>query len=119
MPALSMRLLTLACLLAAAAQPAAAEDFYKGKTINLMVGSAEGGGYDQYARLLARHLGKHIAGEPGIVVKNQPAAGGWPRANAMFATGPLDCLTIGMMSRDIPRQPLFGNAAAKFKPESF
>ena len=99
--------------------PAAAEDFYKGKIITLLVGSAEGGGYDQYARLLARHLGKHIAGEPGIVVKNQPAAGGMAMANAMFATVPRDGLTIGMMSRDIPLQPLFGNAAAKFKPESF
>src|SRR6267154_4991096 len=114
MPALSMRLLALACLLAAAAQ-----DFYKGKTINLMVGSAEGGGYDQYARLLARHMGKHIAGEPAIVVKNQPAAGGMAMANAMYTTVARDGLTIGMMARDNPLQPLLGNTAAKFRPESF
>jgi tripartite-type tricarboxylate transporter receptor subunit TctC len=65
---LRLLLLTLACLIAATSTPAAAEDFYKGKIITLLVGSAEGGGYDQYARLLARHLGKHIAGEPGIVM---------------------------------------------------
>jgi tripartite-type tricarboxylate transporter receptor subunit TctC len=112
-------LLGLACLLAAAIRPAGAEDFYKGKVITLLVGSAEGGGYDQYARLLARHLGKHIAGEPGVVVKNQPAAGGMAMANAMYATVARDGLTIGMMTRDIPLQPLFGNSAAKFKPESF
>ena len=118
-PSPTRLLLTLACLLAAAIQPATAEDFYKGKIITLLVGSAEGGGYDQYARLLARHLGKHIAGEPGIVVKNQPAAGGMAMANAMYATVARDGLTIGMMTRDIPLQPLFGNSAAKFRPESF
>ena len=75
-------LLALACLTA----PAAAQDFYKGKTVTLLVGSAEGGGYDQYARLLGRHMGKYIAGEPAIVVKNQPAAGGMAMANAMYAT---------------------------------
>jgi tripartite-type tricarboxylate transporter receptor subunit TctC len=114
-----MRLLALACLLAAAPQPAAAQDFYKGKTINLMVGSAEGGGYDQYARLLARHMGKYIPGEPGIVVKNQPGAGGMVMANALYAAVPRDGLTIGMMVRDNPLEPLLGNSAAKFRPESF
>src|SRR5580704_13074848 len=108
-------LLALACLTA----PAAAQDFYKGKTITLLVGSAEGGGYDQYARLLARHMGKYIAGEPSIVVKNQPATGGMAMANAMYATVPRDGLTIGMMVRDNPLEPLLGNSAAKFKPESF
>src|ERR1700719_2137395 len=108
-------LLGLACASAIAIAPATAEDFYKGKTITLLVGSGEGGGYDQYARLLARHMGKYIAGEPSIVVKNQPAAGGMAMANAMYATVARDGLTIGMMSRDIPLQPSFGNAAAKFK----
>jgi tripartite-type tricarboxylate transporter receptor subunit TctC len=112
-------LLALACLLAAAIRPAVAEDFYKGKIITLLVGSAEGGGYDQYARLLARHMGKYIAGQPAIVVKNQPAAGGMAMANAMYATVARDGLTIGMMARDNPLQPLLGNTAAKFKPESF
>jgi tripartite-type tricarboxylate transporter receptor subunit TctC len=108
-------LFALACLTV----PAAAEDFYKGKTITLLVGSAEGGGYDQYARLLGRHMGKYIAGEPAIVVKNQPAAGGMAMANAMYATVARDGLTIGMMSRDNPLEPLMGNSAAKFRPESF
>jgi tripartite-type tricarboxylate transporter receptor subunit TctC len=112
-------LLALACLLATLSRPACAEDFYKGKTITLLVGSAEGGGYDQYARLLARHMGKYIAGEPSIVVKNQPAAGGMAMANAMYATVPRDGLTFGMMARDNPLQPLLGNTAAKFKPETF
>jgi tripartite-type tricarboxylate transporter receptor subunit TctC len=112
-------LLGLACLLAAAIRPAQAQDFYKGKTITLLVGSAEGGGYDQYARLLARHMGKYIPGEPGIVVKNQPGAGGMVMANALYASVPRDGLTIGMMVRDNPLEPVMGNPAAKFKPESF
>jgi tripartite-type tricarboxylate transporter receptor subunit TctC len=111
--------LTLACLLASLGGPAAAEDFYKGKTITLMVGSGEGGGYDQYARLLARHMGKYIPGEPDIIVKDQPGAGGMVMANAMYAAVPRDGLTIGLMSRDNPLEPLLGNAAAKFKPENF
>jgi tripartite-type tricarboxylate transporter receptor subunit TctC len=117
MPSRTRLLLALACLVAAV--PAGAQDFYKGKTITLLVGSAEGGGYDQYARLLARHMGKYIAGEPAIVVKNQPAAGGMAMANAMYTTVARDGLTIGMMSRDNQLQPLLGNTAAKFRPESF
>ncbi len=112
-------LLAVAGMLAALGGPARAEDFYRGKTITLLVGSAEGGGYDQYARLLGRHMGKYIAGEPAIVVKNQPAAGGMAMANAMYTTVPRDGLTIGMMQRDNPLEPLLGNAAAKFKPEDF
>src|SRR3974390_659451 len=110
--------ITIACFVAAV-RPVAAEDFYKGKTITLLVGSGEGGGYDQYARLLARHMGKYIAGEPGIVVKNQPAAGGIALANALYATVPPDGLTFGLMSRDNPLEPLLGNPAAKFRPERF
>jgi tripartite-type tricarboxylate transporter receptor subunit TctC len=119
MPSPLPLLLALACLLGTANRPAGAEDFYRGKTITLLVGSAEGGGYDQYARLLARHIGKYIAGAPGIVVKNQPAAGGMAMANAMYATVARDGLTIGMMARDNPLEPLLGNPAAKFKPEGF
>jgi tripartite-type tricarboxylate transporter receptor subunit TctC len=112
-------LLAAVGILAAADAPAGAEDFYRGKTITLLVGSAEGGGYDQYARLLARHMGKYIAGAPSIVVKNQPAAGGMAMANAMYTTAPRDGLTIGMMARDNPLQQLLGSAAAKFKAENF
>jgi len=111
--------LIFGCVLASLIGPAAAEDFYTGKTITLMVGSGEGGGYDQYARLLARHMGKYIPGEPTIIVKDQPGAGGMVMANAMYAAVPRDGLTIGLMSRDNPLQPLLGNAAAKFKPENF
>jgi tripartite-type tricarboxylate transporter receptor subunit TctC len=112
------RLFGFACMLAATG-PAAAEDFYQGKSINLIVGNNVGGGYDQYARLLARHMGKHIPGQPNFVVKNQPGASGMLMANAMYATVARDGLSIGLMARDNPIQPVLGNPAARFKPENF
>src|SRR3977135_503579 len=77
------------------ALPAAAQDFYKGKTINLIVGNATGGGYDAYARLLARHMPRYIRGEPNFVVRNVPGAGGMVMSNLMYSQTPRDGLTIG------------------------
>src|SRR5215510_202592 len=67
--------LTLAAILLVQS-PVAAEDFYAGKTISFSTHTGPGGGYDTYLRLLARHMGRHIAGRPAIVVVNQPGAGG-------------------------------------------
>jgi tripartite-type tricarboxylate transporter receptor subunit TctC len=101
------------------AAPAAADDFYKGKTITLVVANAAGGGYDLYARLLARHMGRHIPGEPSIIVKYQPGAGGLVMANAIYGTAPRDGLTIGLMARANPLERALENPAAKFENESF
>jgi tripartite-type tricarboxylate transporter receptor subunit TctC len=114
---LMLMLMAIASL--ALAVPATAQDFYKGKTINLIVGNAPGGGYDHYARLLARHMPRYIPGEPNIVVKNMPGAGGMLMSNAMYSQLPRDGLTIGMMSRANPIEPVLGNVAAKFKSEDF
>jgi tripartite-type tricarboxylate transporter receptor subunit TctC len=114
---LSGGLVALACL--AAAAPAHAEDFYKGKVINLIVGNATGGGYDAYARLLARHMPHHIPGEPTIVVRNMPGAGGMLMSNYMYSQAPRDGLTFGMMSRANPIEPVLRNPSAKFKSEEF
>jgi tripartite-type tricarboxylate transporter receptor subunit TctC len=97
----------------------AADDFYKGKTITLVVANAAGGGYDLYARLLARHMGRHIPGEPGFIVKYQPGAGGLVMANAIYGTAPRDGLTIGLMARANPLERALENPAAKFENESF
>jgi tripartite-type tricarboxylate transporter receptor subunit TctC len=70
--------------------PAAAEDFYKGKTLNLVVGYAVGGGYDVYARLLARHLNRHIPGSPTIIVQNMPGAGSLTALRHQEAIAPKD-----------------------------
>jgi tripartite-type tricarboxylate transporter receptor subunit TctC len=101
------------------AASAAADDFYKGKTITLVVANAAGGGYDLYARLLARHMGRHIPGEPSFIVKYQPGAGGMVMANAIYGAAARDGLTIGLMARANPLERVLENPAAKFENESF
>jgi tripartite-type tricarboxylate transporter receptor subunit TctC len=99
----------LVALCAGAASPADAEDvaaFYKGKTIRFVVGSAAGGGYDLFARLVARHMVHHIPGNPYIVVQNQPAAGGVVMTNQLYAQGPKDGTVIGVPLNGIPTAPL-------------
>ena len=85
--------LLLASFAVAAAQAAGAqtvEQFYKGRTIRLTVGSSAGGGTDVMARLLARHMGKHIPGQPSIAVQNLPGAGGIVGANRIANTAERD-----------------------------
>jgi tripartite-type tricarboxylate transporter receptor subunit TctC len=112
----SFFLLSLTC---AVPYRAAADDFYKGKTITLVVANAAGGGYDLYARLLARHMGRHIPGNPAIVIKYQGGAGGMVMANALYGGTPRDGLTIGLMMRANPLERVLGNPAAKFENERF
>jgi len=70
--------------------PARAEDFYKGKTVNITVGFSPGGGYDVNARAVARHLSKHIPGNPNVVVQNMPGAGSVTSVRYLDATAPKD-----------------------------
>jgi len=97
------RLLTRYVLVAAglvlALPPARADDFYKGKSINLIIATATGGGYDTYARLIARHLGRHIPGQPAIVPQNMPGAAGIRAANYLYAAAPKDGTAVGMLDQ--------------------
>jgi tripartite-type tricarboxylate transporter receptor subunit TctC len=86
----------------------AAQDFYAGKQLNMLVGSAPGGGYDAYARLFARHLPKHIPGQPVIVVQNMPAAGSLVAMNQLANSSPRDGLTIGSVQTHIGVEPIMG-----------
>src|SRR3954465_11199399 len=88
-----------AVLVLCGAAPAAAEDFYAGKQITLIVGAGVGGGYDHQARLVAHHLSKHIPGNPGIIVENMPAAGGMTATNYLFSTAPQDGSTFALVQR--------------------
>jgi tripartite-type tricarboxylate transporter receptor subunit TctC len=115
----ALRALPVAVVLGFGPAGALAEDFYKGKTITLIVANAAGGGYDLYARLLARHLGRHIPGDPGVIIKYQPGAGGLLMANAIYNSAPRDGLTIGLMARANPLERVLGNPAAKFENERF
>ena len=69
--------------------------FIRGKTIRLIVGLAPGGGYDLYSRVIARHMGKHIPGNPTIIVENMTGAGSVIAANYMYKAAKPDGLTIG------------------------
>jgi len=94
--------LVVAGCVVAAATPAAAQsaaDFYGGKQITLIVGSTAGGGYDVQARLVARHIGRHIPGHPTIVVQNMPAAGSLAATNHLFNIAPKDGSTIALVQR--------------------
>jgi tripartite-type tricarboxylate transporter receptor subunit TctC len=94
--------------LAAALTPAAAQDvaeFYRGKTIRLIVGAAAGGGYDIPARAIAGHMGRHIPGNPAIVVENMPGATSLIMTNYLYARAPRDGTAIGMPNNNVPLEP--------------
>src|SRR5271170_2025579 len=78
-----------------------AVDFYKDRTITFIIGSAPGGGYDTYSRLVASHLGRHIGGQPTIVPQNVPGAGSIRAANYLYNVAPKDGTTIGMVDEAI------------------
>ena len=96
----------------ASAQPAA--EFYKGKTVTIVVGQEPGTGFDIYSRTLARHFGRLIPGNPTIVVQNMPGASGVVSGNWLNNIAPKDGTVIGTFSQNVALEPLFGNAAAKY-----
>ena len=94
-------------------------EFYKGKTVDLMVGYTAGGGYDVYARMIARYIGKHIPGNPTVVVKNLDGAGSLRLANALYNQHPKDGTVFGTDARGAAFDPLLGNKAAQFDASKF
>jgi tripartite-type tricarboxylate transporter receptor subunit TctC len=106
--------LTLAFQAGAKAQ--SLEDFYRGKTISLVVSSSAGGGYDTLSRAVARHLGKHIPGNPAVVVRNMPGAGGIVATSFIAKVAPRDGLTIAGVQNNTPFEPLFGTKEADYDP---
>lgn len=96
-----------------------ADDFYKGKSLTLHVGYAPGGGYDISARTFARHLPKHLAGSPNMVIKNMPGAGSIRLANHVFNVAAKDGLEIGAVGREIPTATLLRVANTQFKSDEF
>lgn len=96
-----------------------AQDFYKGKTINLIVGSAVGGGYDAYGRLVAEHIRQHIPGNPVIVIQNMPGVGSLLLTNHLANVAVRDGTVIGAVNPLITTQPLFYPKRARFDPRTF
>ena len=118
-----MRLLAFATALCAlAATPLRAEtvgDFYRGKTISLVISSSAGGGYDTLGRAVARYLPKHIPGAPIITVRNMPGAGGIVATNYLYTAAPKDGTVIGIVQNNTPFEPLFGTREAEYDATKF
>jgi tripartite-type tricarboxylate transporter receptor subunit TctC len=113
--ALAAALATSSC-----GEPLTAEEFYRGKTIQVLIGLSPGGAYDIYARMLARHMGKHIPGNPRLVPSNMEGAGSLTLTNYLYNVAPKDGTVFGTVNRGAPFEPLIGEAAlARFDAAKF
>ena len=119
---MSRKALYLAAIFAFA-PPALAQDsvadFYRGKTFNIVIGSTPGGGYDTYARLIARFMGKHIPGRPTFVAQNRPGAGSLVLANWLYNVAPKDGTVMGTFARGMAMEPLVGGDGTEFDANKF
>jgi tripartite-type tricarboxylate transporter receptor subunit TctC len=98
----------------------AVESFYRGRQVNLIVGYGPGGGYDAAARLVARHLGRYLSGNPSVVVQNMPGAGSLRAANYLYSVAPKDGGTLALFGSDIALIGLIANnPSVQFDPRKF
>jgi tripartite-type tricarboxylate transporter receptor subunit TctC len=103
----------------AGGHPARSQDFYQGKTITFIVGASPGGSLDTYTRLIGRHIGKYVPGNPSVIVENMPGAGSMVAANHVYDLSKPDGLTIGGFAAALVLQQVMGNQAAKFDGRKF
>ena len=117
------RISTVVCVMAAAALCLAgtvqAAPDYTGKTLRLIVGTSPGGGYDTYARAIARHMPKHLPGKPSIIVQNMPGAGSLIAANYLYNVAKPDGLTIAMLISGLVMEQAMGTEGIKFDAGKF
>ena len=106
----------LSCASASAQSPA---DFYRGKTVSVILGYPGGGANGIYARVFARHIGKHIPGNPNVVYKAMPGAGSLVAANHLFHVAPKDGTAMGLVSSTIPLEELLAPGNVKFRSAQF
>jgi tripartite-type tricarboxylate transporter receptor subunit TctC len=97
----------------------AVADFYKDKTVSVIVGTSAGGGYDTMARAIARFIGKHMPGQPAFVVRNIPSAGGIAAMNYLYNVAEKDGTVIGAVQNNTPLEPLFGTKEARYDAPRF
>ena len=97
----------------------AVADFYRGKTVRIVVGFSAGGGYDQYSRVIARHLSKYIPGNPAVIVDNMPGVGSIITANHIYNAAPKDGTVIGNISGPIVLEQLFGAPSVQYDMAKF
>src|SRR5215813_353196 len=114
---LALRLVWAGLIAAAPLGASIAQDaFYKRKQIRLIISAGVTGGYVEYARVLAAHMGDHIPGKPDFIVQSMPGAGGLLATNYLYSQAPQDGTTIGLIHSSVPLAPLFGTAGARFDP---
>ena len=104
------------CAVATVSPPASADDFYKGRTFTLVVGHEAGSGYDVYSRVVARHLGRHIPGNPNVVVQNMVGASGMIAANWLYNVAPKDGTVMATFVRIADLRADLRQPAARFAP---
>ena len=108
----------LSCGAPSHAQDAVA-DFYRGKQVDIIVGSSAGGGYDTYARLISRHFGEHMPGNPEIVVQNMPGAGSSKAAGYVYSVAPKDGTVMAAVFPGVLLDPLIGDVQVQYDPNKF
>jgi tripartite-type tricarboxylate transporter receptor subunit TctC len=99
-----------------AAEP---EAFYKGKTVFLYIGFAPGGSYDYFGRLVARHIGKHLPGNPTVIAESMPGAGSFTAANYLYARAPRDGTALGIVSQIVAIEEALGTSGVQYKVAQF
>src|SRR5256885_13549807 len=114
-----LALSTLAFVLAAGGGAARAQSFFEGKTVRLVVGFAPGGGFDTYARVISRHMGRHIPGNPTIVVENMTGAGSLIAANHVYRVAKPDALTVGHFNGALFLGQVLGQPGIEFDARKF
>src|SRR6516225_10037874 len=122
MRAVRPHLLALCALIGTCAPQAKADpiaDFYKGRTVTVVVSSSAAGGYDTLARAVARHMGRHMPGNPIFIVRNMPGAGGMTATNFLYNNADKDGSVIGLVQNNTPFEPLFGTKEARYDPVKF
>ncbi len=108
-----------AAMLGVAADAGPVDGFYRGCTVSVVIGYSVAGGYDRYGRVLARHIGAHIPGNPQVVPQNMPGAGSLRAANYLYNAALKDGTVFGIFTRGMAMEPLLGNEAAKFDARKF
>jgi tripartite-type tricarboxylate transporter receptor subunit TctC len=116
---LVLSLIALVLPLAADARADPVAEFFRGRNVTLIIGYSAGGGYDAYARTVARHLGRHIPGNPAVIPQNMPGAGSLRSANFLYNVAPRDGTAIGHFSRGLAMEPLIGTSATQFDARKF
>lgn len=112
-------LIAIAALLAGSAVASAQPQPFAGKSVSMIIGFGPGGGYDLWGRTVARHIGKHMPGNPSVVPQNMPGAGSYVAASHIYNTAPKDGTVMGIIARDAALGPLTGAPGARFDATKF